>query len=470
MIAKSNHTFYFIHLLADFFIIILAFSASAWISKLATFPSLPLVDFAFLGFLLTVWYFSSRSYILYSTSGQNTQVREVFNTVNCIIIQIMAAIFFIFMVKQGGYSRGFVIIYALILFALMPLAKFFIKRFFAFLYGKGFVRKRAIVIGDGTTGRRFFRYVEQNKLFGYEMVRYINGKLIMRANGSAIDKINNIAIGNGQIGRIDEVFIAESDNGSYDIKSITQILAGYAARLRIVPKMAFQDEFHLPQKITMLGAFPLISVRNEPLEDIYNQNIKRLFDVFFSLFVLVFICTWLFPLVALAIKINSKGPIFYRQERWGKRNRRFLCYKFRSMYTQECDVHNSGKFQQAKKDDARITKVGRILRKTNLDEFPQFINVLKGEMSVVGPRPHASLMNMESLETVQGYLVRHLAKPGITGWAQVNGLRGESEDPTLLQARVAHDIWYIEHWTFLLDLKIVFLTFWKMIVGDKHAY
>src|SRR5690606_29990379 len=120
--------------------------------------------------------------------------------------------------------------------------------------------------------------------------------------------------------------------------------------------------------------------------------------------------------------------------------------------------------------DERITPIGRFLRKTNLDELPQFFNVLEGSMSVVGPRPHASLMNKESVETVNKYLARHQAKPGITGWAQVNGLRGESEEPGLLQARVAHDVWYIENWTFLLDLKIIFMTFWNMIVGDKHAY
>lgn len=468
MIAKSDSAFYFVHLVTDLVLLCIAFTLSAFLT--GSIRNNYYLDFSLLGYLLTVWYFSSRSYTLYSVHTQVTQIRELFHTLNCIAIQLVAAVIFIFMIKDETYSRKFVFIYGIALVALLPISKVFIKKVFVYFYGKGVWRKRAIVIGDGVTGRRFFRYVQQNKLFGYDMVKYINGKMIIRANGSAIEKINSIAIGNGQIGQIDEVFVAEADSGAYDIDTITDILTGYAARLRVVPKFNDQLAKGQPKRVTMLGGFPLISVRREPLEDIYNRTLKRFFDIIFSFLILLLVCTWLFPLLAILIKLGSKGPVFFKQERWGRRNKPFSCYKFRSMYTERCDIDGGGKFVQARKGDARITPIGRFLRKSNLDEFPQFFNVLLGHMSIVGPRPHASLMNIESVETVNRYLVRHLAKPGITGWAQVNGLRGESSENALLEARVAYDVWYIEHWTFWLDLRIIFLTAFKMIVGDKQAY
>lgn len=467
MIAKSDSAFYFMHLLADLSVISLAFVGAAFFSQ--SVSTNYYLDFSFLGFLLTLWYFSARSYALYSIHTQGTQVRELFNVLNCVAIQLLGAVLFIFVLKVS-YSRTFVLLYGMLLAASLPLSKLAVKKIFVYLYGRGVLRKRAIVIGDGVTGRRFFRYVQQNKLFGYQMVKYINGKMIIRANGSALEKINNLAIGNGQIGQIDEVFIAEPDSGAYRVEAITKVLTGYAARLRVIPKIDDQLIKGQPKRVTMLGTFPLISVRREPLEDVSNQWLKRSFDILFSIVVLVFIFSWLFPLIALAVRVNSKGPVFFTQERWGRRNKPFMCYKFRSMYTRQSDLDEEGKFMQARKGDHRITPVGRILRKTNLDEFPQFINVLLGHMSIVGPRPHASLMNIESVEVINHYLVRHMAKPGITGWAQVHGLRGESSDPSLLQARVTHDVWYIEHWTFWLDLRIIFLTVFKMVVGDKEAY
>lgn len=470
MIINNRTSYYFIQVMADVTIICFAFLIALTYGSSHQLKTFNLIDAGFLFFLLSGWYVTSRYYQLYTPSSPNTSIKEIFNSINCIIVQVMLIILFIFAFKEDIYYRRFAVIYGAILLLCIPLSKIFIKRLFFFLYGKGFLRKRAIVIGDGVTGRGFYRYLQQNQLHGYEVIKYINGRIIARANGAAVEKINSIAISNGHIGQIDEVFITEPDNNEYDIKYISELLGSYAVRLRVIPRLALRDDMSTGAHITMLGSFPLISLRKEPLEDSYNQLVKRTFDVVFSLFILIALCSWLFPIIAICIKLNSKGPVFFRQERWGKRNRRFTCYKFRSMYTDRCDTDGRGKFRQARKDDDRITPIGRFLRKTNLDELPQFFNVLEGSMSVVGPRPHASMMNKESVETVSKYLVRHQAKPGITGWAQVNGLRGESGMVGLLQARVAHDVWYIENWTFLLDLKIILMTFWNMVVGDKHAY
>ena len=152
------------------------------------------------------------------------------------------------------------------------------------------------------------------------------------------------------------------------------------------------------------------------------------------------------------------------------KNKRIVCYKFRSMVKESKDVDENGHYQQATRDDPRITRLGRFLRRSNLDELPQFINVLKGEMSLVGPRPHPTPMNLEIKDSIQHYQLRHLVKPGITGWAQVNGFRGETKEANLLRKRVEFDIWYIENWSFFLDIKIVWLSFRLMFKGDPRAY
>jgi len=470
MDLSSRNFFYFTHVLTDIGILSLSFFVAMGISQGRCIPDFGLYDLGFLMFLLCGWYFTGRSNHLYE--DQESQSRELFKTVNTILWQITLAVAFIFVLKEKEYPRTFFTSYGLLLAFLIPLSKIALKQIHLWLYKKGSLRKRALVIGGGENGQQFCRFLRENKYYGYELVRYIHGELRLvhdTIKGYAGNKLMVRDKPLDDIDQFDEIFITEEPGAGYNTREIASVLSSRAVRLRIIPNM-FSVANAGMYSFSMIGGFPLLSVRNEPMEDVYNRALKRAFDVLFSLFVLTFICSWLFPIIALAIKINSKGPIFYKQERWGKRNRPFLCYKFRSMYVQAPDTDTTGKFKQAQKNDPRITSVGRFLRKTSLDELPQFLNVLSGEMSVVGPRPHASLMNIESTQTVENYLVRHQAKPGITGWAQVNGLRGESGDPQLLRARIEHDIWYIEHWTFLLDLKIVFLTFWRMLIGDKRAY
>ena len=185
---------------------------------------------------------------------------------------------------------------------------------------------------------------------------------------------------------------------------------------------------------------------------------KRAFDFVFSLLVFIVVLSWLVPLIGFIIKLTSSGPIFFKQERWGRDNKRFFAYKFRSMVNDCMDFDSNGNFLQVTKNDPRITRIGKFLRKTNLDELPQFINVLFGKMSVVGPRPHPTLLNIQGQKNIKQYMLRHLVKPGITGWAQVNGFRVETKEKIMMRNRVKYDLWYIENWTFWLDLQIVFLT------------
>jgi len=197
----------------------------------------------------------------------------------------------------------------------------------------------------------------------------------------------------------------------------------------------------------------------------FSKLFKRSFDIIFSLFIIIFVLSWLLPILAVLIKLESKGPVFFIQLRTGHNNTHFKCYKFRSMLINS-DAHK----KQATRNDHRITRVGAILRKTSLDELPQFFNVLIGNMSIVGPRPHMVSHTEEYSQLTDNYKAMHSLKPGITGWAQVSGLRGEVHNTEAMIKRVDADVWYMKNWSFMLDLKIIFLTFWITLKGDKNAY
>lgn len=215
----------------------------------------------------------------------------------------------------------------------------------------------------------------------------------------------------------------------------------------------------------MMGNVPLFVIREEPLSLVENRLVKRLFDLVVSG---LFLCT-LFPfiylVVGLAIKCTSPGPIFFKQKRTGKNGAEFWCYKFRSMR-----VNAQSDSLQATKNDPRKTRLGSFLRKSNIDELPQLINVFRGDMSLVGPRPHMLKHTEQYSALIDKYMVRHLIKPGVTGWAQVNGFRGETRELWQMEGRVQHDVWYIEHWSFILDFYIIYKTIRNIIQGEKAAY
>lgn len=213
-----------------------------------------------------------------------------------------------------------------------------------------------------------------------------------------------------------------------------------------------------------IGSVPVMAVLNNPLEKSYNAGVKRLFDILFSSAFLI-VSPIIFIPVAIAIKLSSPGPVFFRQKRTGYMGEDFWCYKFRTMR-----VNDDADSVQASKNDPRKTRLGDFLRRTSIDELPQFINVLKGDMSVVGPRPHMLKHTEDYSRLINNYMVRHFIKPGITGWAQVMGYRGQTEELWQMEKRVEHDIWYIEHWTFLLDIKIIIRTVINAFHEEENAF
>jgi putative colanic acid biosynthesis UDP-glucose lipid carrier transferase len=213
------------------------------------------------------------------------------------------------------------------------------------------------------------------------------------------------------------------------------------------------------------GYLPIISLRTIPLDKEINTRLKHFFDVVFSLFVILTVLSWLTPILGLLIKLESRGPIFFKQRRNGLNYKEFYCYKFRSMR-----LNSEADLEQVQKNDPRVTKFGKILRKFSLDELPQFFNVVLGDMSVVGPRPHMVSHTEMYAKSVDKFMVRHFIKPGITGLAQINGCRGEVENEKDIVNRVKFDIFYIENWSILLDLRIIYKTVINVISGEEKAY
>lgn len=275
----------------------------------------------------------------------------------------------------------------------------------------------------------------------------------------AIEKLKNYCIEE----QVDELYVALPILSEEMLEELADFADDHFIYLRMV------TDFQVLQKkklnVEFYGHIPIITLRKEPLRSLINQVLKRGFDIAFSLGIIVFVFPILFPVIALAIVLESKGSVIFRQLRSGKNNREFWCYKFRTM------VNNpDADYRQASRNDERITRVGAFLRRTSLDELPQFINVLKGNMSVVGPRPHMLKHTSEYSDLIEKYLTRHFITPGITGHAQVHGLRGETADPKLMEKRVEYDAWYIENWSLMLDIKIVFLTIWNLLRGQEQAY
>lgn len=262
---------------------------------------------------------------------------------------------------------------------------------------------------------------------------------------------------------IDEIFYTLPLTYTTKIKNLVDFCDKYMIRFKIVPD--FRGFLFKRVNIDFFDDVPVITLREEPLTDFVNRFLKRTFDLIFSISVIIFVLIWLYPLIAVLIKLSSKGPVLFKQLRSGVNNNNFVCYKFRSM-----TISDESDSIQAKKGDARVTNLGAFLRKTSLDEFPQFINVLLGDMSIVGPRPHMLLHTSEYSKLINKYMVRQLVKPGITGIAQVRGYRGETKELEDMEGRVRLDVWYIENWSLSLDINIVLQTIWNIFKGDDKAY
>jgi putative colanic acid biosynthesis UDP-glucose lipid carrier transferase len=366
-------------------------------------------------------------------------------------------------VRDMHFSRAF------IFFSISNFAVALIINRFIYFVVKHYVRikhhwdNKILILGFNDTSKKLASYLEEEGL-NTELVGFIEDENNVHelTNYPVLANIND-TIKIAKELSVHEIFSTITPEQNHYIYTLMNEAEDTCVRFKVVPNLSvFLSK---PVVVDYIRDLPILALRSDPLEDVANRVKKRILDIIVSSLVIVFILSWLIPILSILIYLESKGPIFFAQLRTGKNLEPFLCLKFRSM-----KLNNESDLKQATKNDSRVTKIGAFLRKTSLDEFPQFINVFKGDMSLVGPRPHMVKHTNDFSKVVDHYMLRQFLKPGITGWAQINGYRGEIANPDQIKDRVSSDLWYLEHWTVWLDLRIIFLTVFKVFKGDKNAY
>ncbi len=420
--------------------------------------------FALLFLSNVLWIVTARTTKLNTDISNRSLTSEAITLFNNIFIQITVFVFFIFTIKEDLFTRNFILYFSAGSYCLILFKSHLLKNIINATRAKGKNLRKVVIIGNNETGIDFKNSIIDNLNYGYQFLGFVDSN----KSAGIIAGINEFeSFLNTH--DVDEVIIALNIKEFQSIRKVLRICDRNAVKSFIIP-----DYFQLLSnkfQLDMLGNYPIITVRNNPLEEFHWKLLKRTFDFLFSLILFVTVFWWLFLVIGFIIKLTSKGSIFFIQERVGKNNVIFKCYKFRTM-TAEASRKSDSNIPISNKD-ARITKIGKFLRKSNLDEIPQIINVLKGEMSIVGPRPHAIPFDKDYGEIVDEIRLRHRVSPGITGWAQIHGLRGDvfdfNEQKIRTKKRIEYDIWYIENWSFKLDLQIIARTIYQILTGSNKG-
>ena len=343
---------------------------------------------------------------------------------------------------------------ALLLIAFEKLFVFYFLRKYRVLYGGNF--RSVILVGEEKNIKELSDFFQKNPNYGYKLIKKFNLEISKKQQ---IQDCFSFVLEN----KIDEIYCSLADLSNSDVNNFIDFTDNNLKTLKFLPDA--KESISRNLILDYYGYIPIVSLRNIPLDLMTNKLTKRIFDILFSALIILFVLSWLIPILAILIKLESKGNIFFKQKRNGLNYHEFDCYKFRSM-----TVNEIADIEQVSKNDPRITKTGRFIRKTSIDELPQFFNVFLGDMSVVGPRPHMVSHTEMYAKKIDKFMVRHFIKPGITGLAQTNGYRGEVENDEDIVNRVKYDIFYLENWSLFLDLKIVLLTVLNAVKGEEKAY
>jgi len=463
MLREKLRFYSLINLLGDIFILIFSFLIGYLFIWGHFKPNFSIFFFKVSFALIACWLVASLFLKLYSPERFEQFERSFSKHFQAIILHAMLISTVVLLVKDFNVSR-ILFIYGYFLFVFFDtLARLGLMYVLRRERESGKNSFKVIVVGGDHMGKSMYDTLRDYTGYGFKPMGIFDDKLPPNATyklDGTIEDAKRFALEN----KIDEIFCALPLRDKERVSSILRFAEDNLIRFKIVPDFSAFNNRNI--KVDFYSFYPVISLQAEPLANIFNRIVKRSFDIAFSSLVMIFILSWLIPLVAILIKWESNGPLFFIQNRSGKNYKTFRCWKFRTMTVTDSD----DEFVQAKKNDSRITRVGKYLRKFNIDELPQFINVWLGEMSVVGPRPHPIKLNETYRNIMERYMSRHLEKPGITGLAQVRGFRGETTDPDLMNQRVLTDVFYIENWSFLLDVKIILLTVWNMVRGEKNAY
>jgi len=383
---------------------------------------------------------------LYMRDGYFNRVKRI-SLRMVLFVFIAEALSAMFILKT--HLHLFLLQYSFFFYIEQLLFYWFFLKFISIRRSKGFSTQRAAIMGINSTGHFLRNMIDKNAILGYKFVGYISNKDTKEADliGNPDELSDLIDAHKIQILFVTLSLFGESNRGKESLRICNQ----KGIKMRFIP----DNQRWLRSRANMesLGNLTLINPQEIPLDGFYSRFFKRIFDIVFSGLIILTIFSWLFPILGLLIKLSSRGPVLFVQKRTGINNLTFKCYKFRSMR-----VNKDANRVQATANDQRLTRIGKFMRRTNIDELPQFLNVFLGNMSVVGPRPHMLMHTNYYKDVVDSYLIRHYVKPGITGWAQVNGYRGETKELWKMEKRVEYDMEYIENWTFWWDLEIIMKT------------
>ncbi|MFY8097733.1 MAG: undecaprenyl-phosphate glucose phosphotransferase [Flavobacterium sp.] len=338
--------------------------------------------------------------------------------------------------------------------AFLKFSIFYLLRKYRLFYGGNL--RNVVILGNGKSVEELAYFFNDNPDYGYNLMKIFDLKTNKK---ESLEEACIYVLDN----KVDEIYGSLNSLSNSNVEELINFADNNLKTIKLLPDS--KNTLLRNLAVEYYGYIPIISLRIIPLEKEVNKRFKRIFDIVFSVLIILFILSWLTPLLAILIKLDSKGPIFFKQRRNGLNYEEFICYKFRSMR-----LNPIADLEQVQKNDPRITRLGRFIRKTSIDELPQFFNVLLGDMSVVGPRPHMVSHTEMYAKSIDKFMVRHFIKPGITGLAQINGYRGEVETEKDIINRVRFDIFYLENWTILLDLKIIFKTVINAIKGEEKAY
>lgn len=424
-------------------------------------------DFLFTCLILGFWFIAAHQCRLYRNRIYKKFSEEILFNLYASVLFVILLSAFLFLTKSDYANLFHFGIFVGIHFFLSTLLKYYIRKKQHSAFYEGDLYDSVIIVGYNKSSIDFNKTLSEHVYYGYKCIGFIHDTPIQEEGIHYLGKLDTLQQ-QLQSQHVDEVIIALPSNQPEAIHYCVDICDALHIKVRLMPVLF--DLTVKSEEMDNLGMLSVINLNELPLDKWENKIFKSIFDKIFASLFFIIIGWWLFPIIALLVKIDSSGPVFYKQERWGVNNTPIMCYKFRTMHT----AHGyNGKeqedFEQTSRNDPRVTKLGKLLRKFSLDELPQFWNVLNGEMSVVGPRPHPTPMNLESMNSVANYLKRHMVKPGITGWAQINGCRGEVRTHEEMEQRVNFDLYFIHRWSFTLDLQIILQTIIKML-RDKSAY
>jgi Undecaprenyl-phosphate glucose phosphotransferase len=398
---------------------------------------------------------------MYSSKRTARTVYEIFNIIKANTVGILGIMVVFFAVKIPDFSRGFVAAFYISNIIVESLMRKAVRYSLRQMRLKGYNIKHVVLVGYSRAAEEYIDKIKANSEWGYDVCGILDDHVPVGAKYKGVEVIGEIDMLEELLSKnsLDEISITISLSDYDRLESIVNICEKSGVHTKFIPD--YNSVIPSRPYFEDLDGLAIVNIRRVPLTNTGNKIIKRLVDIVGSI-VAIILSSPIMAITAIAIKATSKGPLIFKQERVGLHNKPFKMYKFRSMEVQDEAEEKKG---WTTKNDPRVTKVGRIIRRTSIDELPQFFNVLKGDMSLIGPRPERPLFVEKFKEEIPRYMIKHQVRPGITGWAQVNGYRGDSS----IKKRIEYDLYYIENWTITFDFKILFLTIFTGFV-NKNAY